>query len=106
MKNSPMIIVLEGLDNSGKTFQSNVLKDFFVKNNKKAFVSKELTTDIGTLIRKYRGSEYFTPVLKTFLFAADRERRIAEIKKMNQNFDAIIFDRYIHSAIMSCPEIR
>lgn len=99
MKKLPKILVLEGLDNSGKTKQAEKLEEYFKNKNKKVLVSKELTTEIGKLIKSYRNNSDFTPVLKTFLFAADREKRIAEINEKDHEVDYIIFDRYIHSAI-------
>ncbi len=95
-----MIIALEGVDNAGKTTLAGMLTDEFVKVGKKAIVSKELTTEVGELIKTTIKTGILTPVSKTFLFAADRQLRIEKLQEDNCFDEVVIFDRYLHSAIV------
>lgn len=95
-----MIIALEGIDNAGKTTLAGSLTDEFVKIGKNAIVSKELTTEVGKLIKTTIKTGMLTPILKTFLFAADRQLRIEKLQEDNCFDEVIIFDRYLHSAIV------
>jgi dTMP kinase len=96
-----MIIVLEGLDNSGKTTQSILLSQKLSDIGYDIIISKELSTDIGELLKKSFKTKKYSPIVKTLLFAADRQVRLEIIK--NHPFtekSLVIFDRYIHSAIV------
>lgn len=95
-----MIIALEGIDNAGKTTLAGMLTDEFVKSGKNAIVSKELTTEVGKLIKTTIKTGMLTPISKTFLFAADRQLRIEKLQEENWFNEVVIFDRYLHSAIV------
>ncbi len=95
-----MLIVLEGLDNCGKTTQAELIYDFLRKEGYNVHVSKELTTEIGRVIKRYFKNEAFEPVLKALLFAADREKRLEDVKVKLKRNEIVIMDRYIHSAIV------
>lgn len=96
-----MIIVLEGIDNCGKTTMTNFLYNYFQNEGKKVSISKELTTDVGELIKdRIKKEEKLSPISKTFLFAADRQIRLEQLKVTNNQDEIIIFDRYLHSAIV------
>lgn len=95
-----MIITLEGIDNAGKTTLAGMLTDEFVKAGKNAIVSKELTTEVGKLIKTIIKTEMLTPISKTFLFAADRQLRIEKLQEDNSFDEIVIFDRYLYSAIV------
>lgn len=95
-----MIIVLEGIDNAGKTTIAQMLVDYFSKKSKRVVVSKELTTKVGETIKSCIKSEGLSPISKAFLFAADRQIRIEELQNELRDGDVVIFDRYIHSAIV------
>lgn len=96
-----MIISLEGLDNSGKTTVAEFLFDYYRKMGKKVFISKELTTEAGDIIKNSVTKGGLSPLVKTFLFAADRQIRLDQL---NSNIDdpnvVIIFDRYLYSAVV------
>lgn len=94
-----MIIALEGIDNCGKTTVSSRLEQYFKDRGYSVFVSKELTTDVGDLIKNKIKSECISPIIKTYLFAADRQLRLESIDS-NEQYDILIFDRYLHSAIV------
>lgn len=93
-----MIIVLEGIDNCGKTTISERLAQYFRKKGRSVYISKELTTNVGYLIKNTSITSPLSPIMKTFLFAADRQLRLEEIEK-NSKYDILIFDRYLYSAI-------
>jgi len=95
-----MIIALEGIDNAGKTTLAQMLTDEFVKVGKNAIVSKELTTEVGKLIKATIKTGILTPISKTFLFAADRQLRIEKLQEDNCFDEIVIFDRYLHSAVV------
>jgi len=92
-------IALEGIDNAGKTTLSKKLVDDLKKQNIKVVISKELTTDIGQIIKtSFKENIKLSPIQKTLLFASDRLQRYEELQK--QNIDVVIWDRYVHSALV------
>lgn len=95
-----MIIALEGIDNAGKTTLAEILTGEILKLGKKAIISKELTTEVGKLIKATIKTGKLTPILKTFLFAADRQLRIEQLQEKKCFDDIVIFDRYLHSAVV------
>ena len=95
-----MIIALEGIDNAGKTTLAQRLMNEFINLGKKTTVSKELTTEVGEIIKKKIKTGELTPISKTFLFAADRQLRIEKLREENCFDGIVIFDRYLHSAIV------
>lgn len=95
-----MIVVLEGLDNCGKTMQSNLLHNRFKKEGYEVIISKEFTSSIGDILTRSFKTKPYSPIMKTFLFAADRQERLEEISIDNNGKSSIIiFDRFIHSAL-------
>lgn len=95
-----MIIVFEGIDNAGKTTIAERLVEYLDSIGKKVILSKELTTDIGELIKKHIEKDGLSPILKSYLFAADRQMRIENMNNEFKEENIIIFDRYVHSAIV------
>lgn len=95
-----MIIVLEGIDNSGKTTVAELLYDYFSDKGIKVSISRELTTKVGELIKNSVSNEGLSPITKAFLFAADRQIRLEQLKDINNSEEIIIFDRYLHSAVV------
>lgn len=93
-----MILVLEGIDNCGKTTISELLAQYFRGKGQSVYISKELTTNVGSLIKDTFKTSSLSPIMKTFLFAADRQLRLEEIAKDNK-YDILIFDRYLYSAV-------
>ncbi len=94
-----MLIAFEGLDNSGKTTQAVALANILEQDGYAIHLSKELSSDVGQLLRaSFKGVSY-SPIMKTLLFAADRQDRLEKLHlKHNSNNTVTIFDRYIHSA--------
>lgn len=95
-----MIIVFEGLDNSGKTTQAELLLTHLIAQGHNVILSKELTTDVGRLLKSSFKEKIYSPIVKSYLFAADRQIRIEELQ-LRSDFEnsIVIFDRYKHSAI-------
>lgn len=95
-----MLISLEGLDNCGKTTQADMISKRLSEKGYNVIISKELTTEIGRLLKNsFKGVQY-SPVMKSLLFSADRQERLellSEYIKVESN--VVIFDRYIHSAL-------
>ena len=95
-------IVLEGLDGSGGSTQTSLLKEFFDKKNiPYAFVkSPEYETEIGKSIRDYlNGKINLKPEQAFLLFAMDVLNSVPMIKKGLKEKKIVIADRYITSTI-------
>lgn len=95
-----MIIALEGIDNAGKTTIAQILVNQMLRQGKISTVSKELTTNVGAVIKSSIKNGELSPITKSFLFACDRQIRIEELEYNKKFNDIVIFDRYIHSAIV------
>ncbi len=87
-------IVFEGIDGSGLSTQSNLLKEYLTKTSAKILLTKEPTNGmIGMLIRStLRKRIKFDDTTLALLFAADRTDHLANIKF--NNYDYVISDRY------------
>lgn len=93
-----MLVILEGLDNTGKTTIAKMLMQYYKIQGKNAILAKELSTPVGEQIKQLSKEGKLTPELKSYLFPADRRLLLdglGEIKKE----DIVIFDRYVPSAI-------
>lgn len=95
-----MIIVLEGIDNAGKTTVAKMLYNYFSSKGVKVSISRELTTKVGDLIKSSVKNEGLSPITKAFLFAADRQIRLEQLGDICNSEEIIIFDRYLHSAVV------
>jgi dTMP kinase len=94
-----MFVVFEGLDGSGITTQSNMLKNHFAG---KAVLTKEPTEGlIGGLIKSVLRKELkITPLALQMLFAADRAHHLeTEIEPALKEDKIVISDRYILSTL-------
>jgi len=95
-------IVIEGLDGSGLSTQSNLLVDYLNKKRKLAILTKEPTDSvIGGLIRTQLLGEWKTSSeCLQLLFAADRAHHVeATIKPALAKGKWVVCDRYIFSSI-------
>jgi len=93
-----MIIIFEGLDNSGKTTLIENLSNA-LSSNYNVKVSKEFETDTGIVLKNGLKENKYSPQNKALLFAADRQERLDELQRTNA-YDIVFFDRYIYSAIV------
>lgn len=95
------LIVVEGIDGSGKTTQSHALVENLMQKDKEAVFTKEPTDQvIGQLIREILQSKVKVPTVSfQYLFAADRQMHqewiIAKLKKGV----TIVSDRYFWSSV-------
>jgi len=87
-------IVFEGIDGSGLSTQSNLLKEHLFRNSKKVLLTKEPTDElIGMLIRNALKKRLkFDETTLALLFAADRMDHLANTNF--EKYDYVISDRY------------
>ncbi|HIP90004.1 MAG TPA: dTMP kinase [Candidatus Nanopusillus sp.] len=103
-----MLIVLEGIDGSGKSSIAQLLKEELEKRKYKIWLTKEPTKGpIGRLIREFLAkghklNENWGRVM-ALLFAADRYYHQEEIKEKIRQGYIIISDRYYHSTFAYQP---
>ncbi len=94
-----MLVVFEGLDNCGKTTIVERLKKYYDQQGIPAEFTKEFETDVGKLIKKMSQENQLDSILKSYLFAADRQIRTRMYNEEDYQNKMILFDRYYHSAI-------
>jgi dTMP kinase len=96
------LIVLEGLDASGKTTQSKKLAEELTQQGKKVYLTKNPTRsgEIGELIHRILQKEVEIPSAAIqYLYTADREASQGEIIEHLKNGEIVIVDRYFWSAV-------
>jgi len=100
-KSSGKFIVLDGIDGSGTTTHSNLLKDWLKQKGYAVFVTQEPSgRKIGTLIRKNIRTTQTTAQVDALLFAADRIDHVENIIKPSLLANKIVIsDRYVESAV-------
>ena len=97
-----MFIVFEGLDGSGSSTHSRLLKENLEKNGQQVAQTKEPTNlPIGKLIRQFLQHKHkTTEKALQLLFAADRLDHLSKIIKPKQEEGKIVIsDRYFFSSI-------
>jgi len=90
-----MFITLEGIDGSGKTSISRMLKEYFENFGKKVYLTEEPTQmifDVKSIMEK--DLDAFT---RTFIFMADRVEHIKLIREKLSLDYIVICDRYVDS---------
>ncbi len=92
-----MIVVFEGLDNCGKTTLTTLLEKYYNSRGISVEISKEMQTPVGETLKSMIVSKDVDPILKSFLFAADRYYRMRN--KTYEQEVIYIFDRYVPSAV-------
>ena len=106
-----LFIVLEGIDCSGKSTQSELLKDYFIAQGKQAVLSPEPSSGpIGNLIREImkrrviltKDSQKFDEQM-AYLFAADRHDHLYNdidgVFKLTNEQICVICTRYTFSSL-------
>lgn len=95
-------IVIEGLDGSGQSTQSKLLKDFLIKKRFKVILTKEptLNSEAGKKIRRVLDKKEKTPPKKLQeLFANDRKEHLKKIIiPALKKGKIVISDRYFFSS--------
>lgn len=97
-----MFIALDGLDGSGLSTQSLMLRDYLLEKNNDVVLTKEQTEGlIGGIVKSAIRSEWKTsPLALQILFAADRAHHVAmQIEPALEKNKTVICDRYILSAL-------
>ncbi|MFW9945711.1 MAG: dTMP kinase [Promethearchaeota archaeon] len=102
MAQKSFFLVLEGIDGSGTSTHSHLLKGFLESKGFKVHLTVEPSeSDIGKLVRKYLKDKNVPPTTDALLFAADRDFHYQkEIKEKLSEGYIVISDRYIESSIV------
>jgi len=101
-----MLVVIEGIDGSGKSTVAKKLKEELEKRGYKVYLTSEPTNGpVGQIIRKILKKEIvidekFLPHVLTLLYTADRYYHQKEIREALEKYDYVILDRYYHSTIV------
>ncbi|MDP2586140.1 MAG: dTMP kinase [Candidatus Levybacteria bacterium] len=95
------LVVIEGIDGSGKTTQAHKIVEVLNKKGIKAVFTKEPTDGIIARILQdvLSGKLKFSPVSFQYLFAADRAVHQEEIIKYLKKGMTVVSDRYLWSAL-------
>ena len=96
------LVVIEGIDGSGKTTQAKELVKRLNKNNINAAYTKEPTDMvIGQFIREkiLTGQITLHPVASQYLFNADRVMHMEKIEALLAKGMIVVMDRYFWSAV-------
>lgn len=98
---SGRLIVLEGIDGSGKGTQLERLADKLEAAGQRVFLTREPSDSaIGRLIREgLSGAACFDEATIALLFAADRLEHIREIKEHLAAGEIVLCDRYVLSSL-------
>ena len=99
------LIVLEGLDASGKSTQVELIKKYFEKNNYKySFIHfpiyghNEASNSIASYLRgEYGDIDSVNPVFVANIYAMDRFLYLPELQKQLNDNDVVLLDRYVFS---------
>lgn len=105
MKSRGIFIVLEGIDNCGKTTQAGLLKKYFEDNHREVVQTREPGgTDIGEEIREVLlkpREKMMDPISQTLLFYASRKEFLNGVVKPNLEKGAIVItDRFAASTFV------
>jgi len=97
-----LFIALEGIDGSGTSTHSHLLRGFLESKGLKVHLTMEPSeSDIGKLVRKYLKDRNVPPTTDALLFAADRDFHYNnEIKNKLDEGQIVISDRYLESSIV------
>ena len=101
----PLFIVIEGLDGSGGTTQSRLLRDWLIQNGHPTHLTKQPSDrPIGTFLQRSLQTDTEESKLSDsvlpYLFAADRQDHIIEeINPALARGECVVSDRYYHSSL-------
>lgn len=96
------MIAFEGLDQSGKKTQANILKSKLVRRGVEArnITFPDYSTPMGKEIRRFlSGSRAIGPRLRQVLYAANRWERVEDIATWLREGYAVVADRYVGSGL-------
>ncbi len=97
-----MIIVIEGIDKSGKTTQANILKERLSKDYKvDIFSFPDYSTRIGREIKLFlEDKAKYNTRTRHLLFSANRWENKGRLEELITNNDILILNRYYQSNIV------
>jgi dTMP kinase len=96
------LIAFEGLDQSGKQTQAELLRDFLTTQGRRSKLLSfpDYTTHIGAEIAKaLRGERDYPPDVLQLLYVANRGEKRAAIEAWTREGVVVICDRYLASSI-------
>lgn len=112
MNKKGILLTVEGVDAAGKKTQVNKLKNKLIEDGYKVkiYAFPEYNTTSGKIIADYLKGEYggIEEVPKKLIcmaYAADRAKRINEIKQLLEEGYIIISDRYTYSNILTIAKL-
>lgn len=97
-----MLVAIEGLDQSGKETQAQLLRDHIKADGRKSRVVSfpDYGTSIGEEIaRALQGERNYGPEAMQLLYVANRFERKADIDRWHAAGLVVLFDRYVASSI-------
>lgn len=98
------LIIIEGLDKSGKTTQSKLLFDFYNKTypgQVSLLEFPDYTTRIGKEIKSFlQGEVDYNNEVKHILLSANRWERKSEIERLREQNKIMILNRYYQSNLV------
>lgn len=99
---SGRLIVVEGVDGSGKTTQAHRIVEALSKKGVKTVFTKEPTSSVvGVLLKDVLSGKLKLPAVSfQYLFAGDRAIHQEEIKKYLEQGITVVSDRYLWSALV------
>lgn len=109
------LVVTEGLDGSGKSTQTDLLKDYLNKQcipNKYVHFPRTEAPLFGELISKFLRGEFgqldkVDPYLVALIYAADRQNANDMVKEWLAKGNLVIIDRYVYSNIaFQCAKLK
>ena len=97
------LIVLSGLDSSGKSTQCNLIKEYFQKHNYKyvhlhfpMYGHNEASKTISAYLRgEYGDIDKVSPIFVANIYAMDRFLYLPELQKQLSQNDVVLLDRYV-----------
>ncbi len=97
-----LFIAIDGIDGSGSTTHSHLLKTFLESQNFKVHLTQEPSDgEIGILLRKFLKNKDIPPATDALMFAADRVIHYHnEIKKKLDDGFIVVSDRYKESSVV------
>ena len=103
-KENGKIVIIEGMDKSGKTTQSKLLYNFYNKiySGQVGLLNfPDYNTRIGKEIELFlKGNIYYSNEVKHILLSANRWEKKEEIEHLRRNNKLLIFNRYYQSNLV------
>ena len=102
LESVPMLIAIEGLDQSGKATQAQLLRDDLRQRGARARLASfpDYGTSIGEEIaRALQGERDYGPEVMQLLYIANRYERKADLERWLEGGLVVVCDRYVASSV-------